>query len=159
MPEELSWNEWVNQPRGTWLRPLKRPLAIALASLVGLGCGLWLNRSEPRVRLVVATPVAVSINSASTTHDAAFIARLVSDLNGGVPCPTYGCVGTCVANPVLRQDTLRFVYPNGDRLTVRVNSGCGGVIVGIPGPGGETLTHAASSPAVLDDLNRWPTAS
>jgi hypothetical protein len=134
-------------------------MAAALLVLVGLGGGLWLNHREPKATLVSGTPVAVSLNSAASTHDAAFIARLIRDINGGELCPEYGCVGSCIANPILRQDRLRFEYANGDKLAVQVNSGCGSAVVGIPGPDGDRLTHPAWNSAVLDDLNNWPTAS
>jgi hypothetical protein len=153
VPEEPSWNEWVAQPRALWLRPIKRPLGLALLSLAALVGGLWLGHPQPSKSFVAGKPVAVSLNGNATTADAGFISRLVSDLNSSEPCPSYGCVGSSLGDCSPREDELRFQYDNDDRLTVLVRSGCGRIFAiaqNSPGPA------MLAKEDVLTDLANWP---
>lgn len=153
MPEPLSWNEWVDRPRPSLPRPIARALALVMLAVAGVSTGLWLNHSEPSSQLVVGMPAAATLNDGRTTHAFTFIERLVDDLNNNVPCPTYGCVGSCLGQGVFQQDRIRFDYGNGDRLTVDVNSGCNGrVYVGVSSSTG----YAVANADVLTDLDNWP---
>jgi hypothetical protein len=153
VPEELSWNEWVAQPRALWLPPIKRPLGLALLSLATLAGGLWLVHPQPSKSFVAGKPVAVSLNGNATTADTGFISLLVSDLNSSEPCPSYGCVGTSLGNCSVREDTLRFQYENDDRLTVLVRSGCGRIFAIAENPPGPAMWAKEN---VVTDLANWP---
>ena len=152
MRDEPSFGEWLNRPVPGTPGPLKLVLwSIALAGLA-FATGLRIGYREPAITIVPGTPTAVSLDGGPATSDTKFITKLLSDLNGNPPYP-LNSVGSCPSGG-LREDELRFTYPNGDRVTVIVRSGC--LIVAFAEYSSGVVAQGNSR--LVNDIAFWPTS-
>jgi hypothetical protein len=154
MQGEMSFGEWLNAPRPPLPRWVKPTVRTVLLVLVAVATTLSLTHSDATVTMVPGAPSAVSLDGGYAVHDPAFIGRLLHDLNGNPPYPP-NTVSSCFADG-FRAYKLRFQYPDGDQLTIVVNSACGNVsLTAGYGPG----IMARARQALMDDLTSWPAAS
>jgi hypothetical protein len=125
-----------------------------LLVLVALAATLSLTHTDTTVTMVPGTPSAVWLDGGDVVRDSTFIRRLLHDLNGNPPYPP-NTVSSCFAVG-FRAYKLRFQYPDGDQLTIEVNSACGNVSLAAGyGPG----ITARAPQALIDDITNWPAAS
>lgn len=121
-------------------RPAVRPtrawawiaIVLAVALIVGGAAGAWYTRTFTPYQFVPGTPSGLVVTqyasistrpmSTWTVRNRRTIAHVTSELNGLLPAPQNAVYSCPPANPF---DVLTFLYPNGDRWTVTVDtSGC-----------------------------------